>query len=172
MEFGLLLIRAVVGLALAAHGAQKLFGAFGGHGLAGTGGWFESIGFRPGKPMAAMAGLGELGGGLLLALGLLTPLAAAAIIAVMVAATLSVHLDKGFFGQDGGYELPAINAAAAAGLAFIGPGPISLDAALGIDLAGATWGVIALLLGAIGGVVPVLLRRRRQASVGDAGQPA
>ena len=78
METGLLIIRVVVGLSLVAHGAQKLFGAFGGHGIAGTAGFFESLGMRPGKLFATLAGLGETGGGLGLALGLLTPFSAAA----------------------------------------------------------------------------------------------
>src|SRR5215510_4540749 len=110
MEFGLLLIRLVVGLTLAAHGAQKLFGLFGGYGIAGTGGFFESLGFRPGKLMAVVAGFGEAGGGLGIALGLLTPFAAALIIAVMLVAIVSVHLSKGFFNSNGGYEFPLVNA--------------------------------------------------------------
>ncbi|HVJ27733.1 MAG TPA: DoxX family protein, partial [Vicinamibacterales bacterium] len=95
MEIGLLLIRAVVGLTMAAHGAQKLFGWFGGYGLEGTGGFLEQLGFRPGRRHAFMAGLVETGGGLFLALGLLTPFAAAAIVAVMLVAAVTVHLKGG-----------------------------------------------------------------------------
>src|SRR5215470_10130827 len=90
MEFGLLIIRTAVGLTLAAHGAQKLFGSFGGRGLAKTGGMFESMGFRPGNVHAALAGLGETCGGLALALGVLTPLASAVAVATMVVAVWGV----------------------------------------------------------------------------------
>jgi putative oxidoreductase len=158
MEFGLFLIRVVVGLTLAAHGAQKLFGMFGGHGIAGTGQFFESIGFRPGRVMAAIAGLGELGGGLAFALGLLTPFAAAVIIATMAVAIWSVHIEKGFFNQGGGYELPLLIAAMALGIAFTGAGPLSLDAILGVPVAGAEWGFVALLLGLAGALPPLVAR--------------
>src|SRR5205823_7286177 len=115
-------------LTLAAHGAQKLFGAFGGHGLAATGGFFENVlGFRPGKIHAALAGLGELGGGLLLALGLLTPLGGAATVGVMTVAALAVHRQNGYFITEGGYEYTVILATAALALAFTGAGSISLD---------------------------------------------
>src|ERR671914_581452 len=97
MELALLALRLAVGLGFAAHGAQKLFGAFGGHGIEGTAGFFEQIGLRPGKVHAWAAGGAELGAGLLIALGLLTPFAAAALIAVMTAAVLTVHLRHGFF---------------------------------------------------------------------------
>src|SRR5438876_11448049 len=97
MSIGLLILRLVVGLSLAAHGAQKLFGWFGGHGIAGTGQFLEQLGFRPGRPHAVQAGLAELVGGLFLATGFLTPAAAAAVVAVMVVAAVSVHVKKGFF---------------------------------------------------------------------------
>src|SRR6185436_17874047 len=97
MDAGLLIARLIVGLGLAAHGAQKLFGWFGGHGLAGTGGFFESMGFRPGKLFALMSGLAEFGGGLLFALGFFTPLIAAVIISNFIVAIVSAHLAKGFF---------------------------------------------------------------------------
>ena len=158
MEIGLLLIRAVFGLALAAHAAQKLFGAFGGHGIAGTGGFFEAIGFRPGRLFATMAGLGELGGGLALTIGLLTPLASAVVIATMLVAA-SVHVEKGFFSQAGGYELPLLYATAAAGIAFVGPGPLSFDEALGLSLSGVKWGILALGLGVAGALPPLMVRR-------------
>src|SRR5438105_15825797 len=104
MEIALLVLRLVVGLAFAAHGAQKLFGIFGGHGLSGTAGFFEAIGLRPGRLHAWAAGNAEFFGGLLIALGLLTPLAAAALIAVMTAAVLSVHVRNGFFVTNNGFE--------------------------------------------------------------------
>lgn len=102
MDLGLLIVRLVIGITLAAHGSQKLLGWFGGGGIAGTGPFFEQLGFRPGRLHAALAGIAETGGGLLLAAGLLTPLAAAAILGVMVVAVGSVHGKKGFFLQNGG----------------------------------------------------------------------
>lgn len=162
MEIGLLLVRVVLGLTLAAHGSQKLFGAFGGGGIAGTGGMFESLGFRPGRAFAILAGLGELCGGIGLVLGLLTPFASALVIAVMLAAIFSVHVEKGFFNENGGYEYPLINATAAAAVAFIGPGAVSLDAALGLYLDGVEWGFIAIGLGILGAVPPLVLRATGQ----------
>src|SRR5204863_4333761 len=104
MAIGLLMLRLFVGLTLAAHGAQKLFGWFGGYGLTGTAGFLEQLGFVPGRRNALFAGLAETGGGLLLALGLATPIAAAMIVAVMVVAAVSVHLKHGFFVHNQGYE--------------------------------------------------------------------
>jgi putative oxidoreductase len=154
MEIGLLLIRLVIGGTMAAHGAQKLFGWFGGFGLAGTGGWLESMGFRPGRLHAAVSGLSEAGGGLLLALGLLTPLGAAAIAGVMLVAIASVHITKGFFNAAGGYELNLVLAVGALALAFTGPGQLSLDRALSLDLNGPEFGIPAVLAALlIGGFV-------------------
>ncbi len=129
-DVGLLALRLGVGGTLAAHGTQKLFGWFGGRGLAGTGAFFDSIGFTPGRANAALAGLGEAGGGSLLALGLATPAAGAAAAGTMaVAATM--HTAKGFFAQNGGYEYPAVLGLTAAALALGGPGQLSVDALLG-----------------------------------------
>ncbi len=161
MEFGLLVIRVALGLTLAAHGAQKLFGWFGGGGLAGTGGFFEAMGFRPGRVMALVAGLGESLGGLGIAFGLLTPFAAALVIAVMAVAIVSVHLEKGFFSSNGGYEFPLLNASVAFGLVFMGAGPLSLDGALGLSLAGPEWAGAALGLGLLGASLPLLARAVR-----------
>jgi putative oxidoreductase len=161
MDLGILILRTVVGLTLAAHGAQKLFGWFGGHGIAGTGAFFEQLGFRPGKVQAALAGLMETGGGLLLAAGFLTPLAAASIVAVMLVAIVSVHASKGFFAQSGGYEYPLILGAAAAALGFTGPGAFSVDAALGL-FPGPAWGVVALVAGLSMGAAPLVARRTGQ----------
>ena len=158
MELGIFLIRVVVGLSLVAHGAQKLFGVFGGYGLTGTGQFFESIGFRPGRVMATVAGLAEMGGGLAFALGLLTPFAAAAIIATMAVAIWGVHIEKGFFSQDGGYEYPLTIGAIALGIAFTGAGSLSLDAILGLPLAGSQWGLVALGLGLAGALPPLVTR--------------
>lgn len=162
MGFGLLLLRVVLGLTLAAHGAQKLFGWFGGYGLEGTGGFLESIGFRPGRWNALMAGATEAGGGLLLALGLLTPVAAASILSVMIVAAASVHLAKGFFASNGGYEYTLVLGLAALSIAFTGPGAWSLDAALGLHLNGLVWGSAALLAG-LAGAVTLLASRRVEA---------
>ncbi len=164
MEFGLLILRAVVGLTLAAHGAQKLFGWFGGYGLAGTGAFFEKLGFRPGRLQALLAGAVETGAGLLLALGFLTPVAAAGLIAVMLVAGVSAHGKNGFFLTKQGYEYTLVLAAAAASIAFIGPGRMSVDAVLGLDLAGSTWGVASVLAGVLGGLVPLMTRSHAPAT--------
>ena len=169
MNLGLLVLRLVVGLLFVGHGAQKLFGAFGGHGLAGTAGFFESIGLRPGRLHATAAGLLELGGGLLLALGLLTPVAAAAFFAVMTAAVITVHWVKGLWNTGGGYEFNLVLAAAAFALAAVGPGAWSLDHALKISMHGAGWAVGTLLVGALGGLGAVLSGRMaaRQGGAGN-----
>ncbi|MER6733806.1 DoxX family membrane protein [Streptomyces puniciscabiei] len=129
-DLGLLLLRLGTGGVLAAHGTQKLFGWFGGHGLEGTGQFMESVGYAPGKASATAAGLAEAGGGTLLALGLATPAAGAAAAGAMAGAA-SVHMPNGFFAQEGGYEYAASLGLAAAGLAITGPGRLSLDHALG-----------------------------------------
>ncbi|ANP54696.1 putative oxidoreductase [Streptomyces griseochromogenes] len=129
-DLGLLLLRLGTGGVLAAHGAQKLFGWFGGHGLEGTGQFMESVGYVPGRASATAAGLAETGGGTLLALGLATPAAGAAAAGAMTGAA-AVHKPNGFFAQEGGYEYAATLGLAAAGLAVAGPGRLSLDHALG-----------------------------------------
>jgi putative oxidoreductase len=133
MATALLIARLLLGGALFAHGAQKLFGWFGGHGIKGTGGFMESMGFRPGALFAAAAGLGEAGGGILTALGLGGPIGPALIVLVMIVAILTVHIKNGFWQSAGGYELNTMNIAGALILAFVGFGPLSLDAALGIE---------------------------------------
>src|SRR5258708_11846467 len=104
MSIGLLILRLVVGLTLAAHGAQKLFGWFGGYGVAGTGQFMEQLGFRPGRLYAAQAGLTEVLGGLFLATGFLTPAAAAMVGAVMLVAAVSAHIKKSLFAHNRGHE--------------------------------------------------------------------
>lgn len=167
MAEGLFIIRALLGLLLFAHGTQKLFGWFDGHGLDGTGGFFEQVGHRPGRMMAAAAGLSEAGGGLLLFLGLLTPLGAAMVIGVMTVAAISVHGDNGLWATNNGYELPLTNAVVAAGLAFTGAGSFSFDHALGIGLSGWAWGLGAIVLGIIGASVQ-LTRRNRAVAAAEA----
>ncbi|GCB49974.1 DoxX family protein [Streptomyces sp. NL15-2K] len=129
-DLGLLLLRLGTGGVLAAHGTQKLFGWFGGHGLEGTGQFMESVGYTPGKASATASGLAETGGGTLLALGLATPAAGAAAAGAMAGAS-AVHAPNGFFNQEGGYEYAATLGLAATGLAVAGPGRLSLDHALG-----------------------------------------
>jgi putative oxidoreductase len=134
MDIAFLVIRIIIGLGLAAHGAQKLFGWFGGYGLAGTGGFFESIGFRPGRLFAFAAGFGEMAGGLLTFLGLGGPIGPALMVLVMLTAILAVHLGKGFFTDKGGPELPLLYLAGALAVAFAGAGAYSLDSVFGIAL--------------------------------------
>ncbi|USG66225.1 DoxX family protein [Brevibacillus ruminantium] len=123
---GLLIIRLVIGLTFAGHGAQKLFGWFGGHGVKGTGGWFESIGMKPGIMMALLAGLSELIGGLLFAAGVGTWLGALLIIGTMIVATVKVHLANGYWATQNGYEYNLAIIAVALGVAMIGPGAYTL----------------------------------------------
>lgn len=159
LDTGLLLLRLLVGLTLAAHGAQKVFGLFGGGGVAGTGKWLESIGFRPGRRQAVLAGGSELGGGLLLAVGLLTPLAAAMAIGVMAVAGLAGHGGKGFFITRGGWEYCLVLAGIAWVLAFTGPGGWSLDRTLGFTGGGLLWGLFAGTLGVAGAAAQLATRR-------------
>src|SRR5713226_699188 len=158
MEIGLVLLRLTTGLILVTHGAQKLFGWFGGPGLDVTGQFFETIGFLPGRRHALMAGLAETGGGLLLALGLFTSIGAALICSVMVVA-VTVHIKKGFFAQNGGYEYTLVLGVAALSAAFTGPGSLSLDALFGHYLSGKFWGVAALVVAVLGAVVELVQRR-------------
>jgi putative oxidoreductase len=144
MDIGLLLLRLTVGLTFAAHGTQKLFGWFGGAGLDATGQFFAMIGFPPGQRHALMAGLAETGGGLLVVLGPFTPLAAALLFGVMFVAAVTVHIQKGFFAVNGGYEYTLVLGVAALAVSFTGPGSPLLDALLGRYLSGSFWGVVAL----------------------------
>jgi putative oxidoreductase len=147
MHVGLLVLRVVVGLLFAGHGAQKLFGWFGGHGLAATGEAFGGMGLRPPRAMALAAGLSELVAGLLFALGLLTAVAAFLLIAVMGMAVLMVHWRHGPWVTEGGYEYSVVLMAAAFCVTAVGPGRYSLDNAFNIDLAGLDWACAALGLG-------------------------
>ena len=159
MDVGLLIVRVVVGALFAVHGTQKLFGWFRGYGVQGTAGFMGQLRYRRPLVAAVAAGLFETGAGLFLAVGFLTPLAAAAIIGVMINAIVSAKLQQGLIG---GYELDVLYATAAAGLAFTGAGGVSVDSALenafGWDLAGPMWGVSALVLGAVIGSVVLASR--------------
>jgi len=132
MDIGIFIVRVFFGLAIAAHGAQKLLGWFGGYGIKKTGGFFEGLGFHPGAAFAIAAGLSEMGGGLLLTAGLFTPFGAAAVLSAMLVAMVSVHVKNGFFANVNGIELPLLYAVAALALAFTGGGAISLDSVLGL----------------------------------------
>jgi putative oxidoreductase len=158
-DLGLLALRVCVGGALVAHGAQKLFGWFGGAGPERTGASFERLGFRPGKLNAIVAGLGEAGGGVLLAVGLGTPGASAAVVGTMIVAS-SMHVDKGFFNSKGGFEYPAVLGWSAAALALTGPGTLSLDQLLGHRL-NRSWMRDLALAAAAPAAVLVIARRRR-----------
>lgn len=124
-NIGLLVSRTVLGTYLAVHGAQKLFGNFDGPGLAATSQGFESMGMRPGKVMATMAGASELGGGILTATGMADPLGPLAIAGTMVVAS-TVHRKQGPMMQKGGFELPLTNFALAVALLISGPGDLRI----------------------------------------------
>src|SRR3954465_14777734 len=171
MDLALLVLRLVVGLTFAAHGAQKLFGAFGGPGIEGPAGFFEQIGLRPGKLHGWTAALTEFLGGFAIALGIVTPIPAAALIAVMTAAVITVHLKNGFFASNQGFEFNLVLAAALFALAGVGAGGWSLDAALGIDMTGTAWALGALGVGLIGGIGAVLSGRLASRHPHEHGHP-
>jgi putative oxidoreductase len=156
-DLGLLILRVAFGGLLFAHGAQKLFGWFGGPGLSGTAGFFGAhLRLRPAPFWALVGSLSEVGGGLLVALGLLTPLGAAALVAAMLMA-LTVHWPR-FWAQEGGIEYPLLILLGGVALAISGPGAYSVDALLGLALPEPIT-VIGSLLLAIGGVIVALATR-------------
>ncbi|SFA70170.1 MULTISPECIES: DoxX family protein [unclassified Bacillus (in: firmicutes)] len=130
LSLGLLIIRLVIGLSFAAHGVQKLFGWLGGYGLKGTGGWFESIGMKPGVTMAFLAGFAELAGGLLFAAGLFTPIAGVVLALTMLVAIVKVHAANGYWSTQNGYEYNLALVAITIGVALTGAGKYALDAIL------------------------------------------
>jgi putative oxidoreductase len=151
MRFGIAILRAVVGGLFIGHGLQKLTGAFGGYGLEGTAGGFEQMGLKPGKVHATAAGMAEAGGGALLVAGLATPLAASALTGVMTVAIHKVHLAKGPWNTEGGYEYPAVLTAAAFMITADGPGALSVDRRVW----GTHWAIAELLAG-VGGAFAML----------------
>ena len=160
IDIGLILARAVFGLLMAAHGAQKLFGWFGGYRITGTGGFLEKLGFRPGRVFATAVGLSEFGGGLLVALGFLGPIGPALVLAVMIVAAISVHWRNGLFVMSNGIEVPLLYAAGMTTLALTGPGGYSLDALLGLAslwTPALTWSVLGV--GVLGGVASLAVRQ-------------
>jgi len=149
-SIGVLIVRLVVGGLLAGHGAQKLFGAFGGQGLDRTAGWLETLRLKPGDVWARLAGGSELGGGVLTMLGFLNPLGPIAGIGAMAMAWAKVHLDKPVWGTKGGPELPLTNIAVLSAITIAGPGRLSIDGLLGIHVPrwlGAT--ALAAMFGAL-----------------------
>jgi putative oxidoreductase len=160
LDLAFLFARLLIGLLIAAHGAQKLFGWFGGHGLKATGEFFGQLGFHPSRLFATTAALGEFSSGLLIALGLFGPIGPALTLAVMVVAAITVHWRNGLFATANGIELPLLYSIAAVRFALTGPGRYSLDAVLGLRW---TWTPtviwIALAAGIIGGFLNLALRR-------------
>lgn len=161
------LFRIGLGGVLVAHGSQKLFGWFGGGGIEGTSKGMEAMGFRPAKPSAVLAGVGEAGAGLALALGLATPAAGAAAATTMGVAA-SVHAANGFFATEGGLEYPAVLGLAAASFTIGGSGPLSLDALTGHVL-DRPW-MRAFAFAAIPALMAAQIYRRRQALANDANE--
>jgi putative oxidoreductase len=160
MDAGLAIGRIVLGLLMAAHGSQKLFGWFGGYGLAAVGGFFEGLGFRPGRFFAAAAAGTELASGLMVALGLLGPIGPALMLSVMIVAAVSVHWHGGLFATTNGVEVPLLYATGAVAIAFTGPGDLSLDAVLGLtQLWTPAITLLALAIGVVGGVANLAIRR-------------
>ncbi|MFI0944242.1 DoxX family protein [Streptomyces sp. NPDC021020] len=167
-DIGLLALRLGAGGTLLAHGSQKLLGWFGGSGLDATADVMEKMGFRPGRESALAAGLGEAGGGALLALGLATPVAGAAAAGAMAGA-VSVHAPAGFFAHQGGFEYPAFLGFVAAGLGLAGPGCLSLDALTGDRLNRPGTVLLAFALSAAAATVVV---NRRAAVLAEAQEQA
>lgn len=146
---GLLLIRLVVGLLFIGHGLQKLAGWFGGAGLGGTGGWLESLGLRPGRFWAFVAGAAEVVGGALFALGLFVPVSALLLTAVMATAIARVHAPRGLWIDRGGYEYNLVLATTALGVALVGPGAYALDTVWEVSLPVLPilgWGLVAIVV--------------------------
>jgi putative oxidoreductase len=163
MDVALLVLRVVIGLYLIGHGTQKLFGWFGGPGIAGTQGMTSSMGFKPPQVWAWAVMAAEAGGGLLLVLGLLNPLGSLGIIASMLVAIATVHLGKGFFSATGGPELPVTNVAVAVAVAIAGAGRFSLDSLFHIALPEPLLGIIFAVL-TVAAVAAALISRRMQAA--------
>ncbi|HSB66177.1 MAG TPA: DoxX family protein [Anaerolineales bacterium] len=159
IELGIFILRLVIGLLFIGHGSQKLFGWFGGKGLQATARGYESLRLRPAKLWAVLAGLSEFLGGVGLALGFLTPLAAALIIGVMLMAIIKVHLPKGIWNQSGGFEYPLVNALIAAFIGLFGPGVYALDKFLKMSYPTNLVFVISLALVVVGVLIGMISDR-------------
>src|SRR4051794_882625 len=160
-DLALLLLRVVTGGLLMGHGAQKLFGSFGGHGLAGTGQWLESIGLRPGKAWASGAGAGEFGGGLLTVLGLGGPIGPIMTTSAMKMATFKAHAGKPIWVTEGGAELPVVNIAGSTALLLTGPGRYALARLFGIKVP--RWLSALVMIGATATLVTGILMEPEEA---------
>lgn len=173
MNIALLVLRLVAGGLVAAHGAQKLYGWFGGRGIDATGALFEKLGLRPGRTNAQLAGISELGAGVLIALGFLTPFAAILVISVMTTAIITVTFKNGPWVTNNGYEYNLVLMAVAFALAGVGAGKFSLDRAFNFDFGGAKWAFFALVAGVAGGYAAVAAGRREPAdrSATSVGRP-
>lgn len=172
MQIGRLVARTVIGSLFIGHGTQKLFGWYGGPGLAGTEGMMESLDMRPARRNALAAGITETAGGALLAAGLATPLAAASLTGVMITAIRKVHLANGPWAANGGWEYNVVLIAAVLALADDGPGDLSVDALLGLDEPGPAWALGALALGAAASTLTIELGRRAPGAASPATGPA
>jgi len=157
IDTGLLILRVTIGLLFVGHGSQKLFGAFGGPGMTKFTGVIEKQGFRPAPLWAWASALAEFGGGLLMTLGLFTPIAAALIISVMVMAIAKVHGSKGLWNTQGGYEFNLTLIAIATTLGLIGPGVWALDSVLGVPMMGVSLFIVATVIALIGDGVGVVI---------------
>jgi putative oxidoreductase len=163
LEIGVLIIRIFVGLAVAAHGAQKLFGWLGGKGFRNTVETMQFMGFRPAGFWALLGGLGEFGGGLALALGFLSPLGALGITAAMLMAVIKFHGAKGFWAYNGGYEYPLTLVVLGIVLGLVGAGPYSIDALIGFTLPEPLTYTIGFILSLIVVVIGFISSNQKQA---------
>lgn len=166
VTIGLLVLRIVMGLTVAAHGAQKLFGVFDGPGLQNFAAMLESLGVKPGRYWAVVAAVAELAGGVLVAVGLFTPIASLVVASDLLVAILTIHLAKGFWSTKGGYEYPLTLVAGMLAISLVGPGRAAIDTLIGLRLPEPiTWVITAIivLLGALaaayGRKVPALQAR-------------
>jgi putative oxidoreductase len=171
MKLGLALLRIIVGGLFIGHGLQKLAGKFGGHGIEGTGQFFEQLGLSPGKTHAVAAGTAEVGGGALIAAGAFTPLGASLLTGTMATAIQTVHGPKGLWITEGGYEYNLVLLALLFALTDAGPGAWSVDAGLGHERWGSSWALAQLAAGAAGGAAVVAYGRHATAAAAAA-EPA
>jgi putative oxidoreductase len=168
MSIGTVAIRGVAGPLFVGHGTQKLFGWFGGHGLEGTGGFFENLGLRPGRRHATAAGVSEALGGALLTVGAFTPVATTLISGTMVTAIRKVHAPNGPWNTDNGYEYPALTIAVMAAVAASGPGRPSVDAKLFPHWKGSGWAIAGLAAAVAGSYINDMLSEDAPAEAPEA----